>query len=183
MCGAAGESDAETSANSSVTAFCRGGSHEFEDEFEEANAFASSFLMPRASVLAAAPRAPSLPSLIRHKKHWAVSVAALNYRLHSLGLTSDWTYRTLCIQIAQEGFRVSEPESIPHEKSVVLEKVFAALRDDGVTKAAIADQLAIDPREINELTFGLMLNVLKGGGVGPAETARSGRAALRLVKR
>jgi Zn-dependent peptidase ImmA (M78 family)/DNA-binding XRE family transcriptional regulator len=149
----------------------------------EANAFASAFLMPRASVLATAPRAPSLPSLIRHKKQWAVSVAALNYRLHSLGLTSDWTYRTLCIQIAQEGFRVSEPESVPHEKSVVLEKVFAALRDDGLTKAAIAGQLAIDPREINELTFGLMLNVLKGGAAGHVETAQSGRPPLRLVKR
>jgi hypothetical protein len=134
------------------------------------------------SLLATAPRAPSLPSLIRHKKQWAVSVAALNYRLHLLGLTSDWTYRTLCIQIAQEGFRVSEPESIPHEKSLVLEKVFAALRDDGLTKAAIADQLAIDPREINELTFGLMLNVLKGGAPGHAERSRSERPSLRLVK-
>jgi Zn-dependent peptidase ImmA (M78 family) len=97
---------------------------------------------------------------------WAVSVAALSYRYHSLGLTSDWTYHTLCLQIAQEGVRVSEPESVPHEKSVVLEKVFAALRDDGLKKAAIAGQLAIDPREINELTFGLMLNVLKRGAAG-----------------
>lgn len=150
----------------------------------EANAFASALLMPRASVLASAPRAPSLPSLIRHKKQWAVSVAALNYRLHSLGLTSDWTYRTLCIQISQEGFRASEPESIPHEKSLILEKVFAALRDDGLTKAAIADQLAIDPREINELTFGLMLNVLKGGkATGDVEGSRARRASLRLVER
>ncbi|MEN5002960.1 helix-turn-helix domain-containing protein [Stenotrophomonas indicatrix] len=147
----------------------------------EANAFASAFLMPRASVLAMAPRAPTLSSLIRHKKHWAVSLAALNYRMHALGLTTDWTYRTLCIQLAQAGYRKSEPEGVPHEKSLVLEKVFGALREEGVSKADVAQQLAIFSDEINELTFGLMLNALQGGAPGMAEPAAR-RANLRLVK-
>src|SRR5690606_377713 len=103
----------------------------------EANAFASAFLMPRASVLAKAPRTATLQNLIKHKKHWAVSVAALNYRLHALNLTTDWTYRTLCIQIAEAGYRKKEPEGIQHEKSVVLEKVFSALRDEGVSKSDV----------------------------------------------
>ncbi len=148
----------------------------------EANAFASAFLMPRSSVLAMAPRAPSLPSLIKFKKHWSVSVAALNYRLHALGLTTDWTYRTLCIQIAQEGYRTTEPDCIPHEKSLVLEKVFASLREEGLTKASIAGELAIDPDEINELTFGLMLNVLKGRDISGLKSSKSGRPSLSLVK-
>ncbi|MGA4815846.1 hypothetical protein ACPA9J_14790 [Pseudomonas aeruginosa] len=45
---------------------------------------------------------------------------------------------------------------------MILEKIFAALRADGVGKAGVAGELAISPEEINELTFGLMLNVLKG---------------------
>jgi len=149
----------------------------------EANAFASAFLMPRASVLAKAPKAPTLQRLIAHKKYWAVSVAALNYRLHALGLTTDWTYRTLCIQLAEAGYRKNEPEGIQHEKSVVLEKVFSALRDEGVSKADVARQLAIPPEEINELTFGLMLNVLKGGRHA-IETTKNGmrKPSLRLVK-
>jgi Zn-dependent peptidase ImmA (M78 family)/DNA-binding XRE family transcriptional regulator len=147
----------------------------------EANAFASAFLMPRASVLAMAPKSATLSSLIRHKKHWLVSVAALNYRLHALGLTTDWTYRTLCIQLAQEGYRQSEPESINHEKSLVLEKVFSALREEELTKADVARQLSISPDEINELTFGLMLNVLNGGRPAGSQ-AKLGRAVLRLVK-
>lgn len=147
----------------------------------EANAFASAFLMPRASVLAMAPKSATLSSLIRHKKHWLVSVAALNYRLHALSLTTDWTYRTLCIQLAQAGYRQSEPESINHEKSVVLEKVFSALRQEGLSKADVAHQLSISPDEINELTFGLMLNVLKGGQAESKEAKPSG-ATLRLVK-
>lgn len=144
----------------------------------EANAFASAFLMPRASVLAKAPRSATIQSLIKFKKHWSVSVAALNYRLHTLGLITDWTYRTLCIQIAQEGYRTSEPESVPHEKSLILEKVFSALRQDGISKNNVAEQLAIPQEEINQLTFGLMLNLLKGGGASSA----GGRGGLRLVK-
>ncbi|WNZ85149.1 XRE family transcriptional regulator [Pseudomonas sp. P108] len=148
----------------------------------EANAFASAFLMPRASILAMAPRSVTLNSLIKFKKIWAVSVAALNYRLHSLGLATDWTYRTLCIQIAQEGYRVNEPAPINHERSVVLEKIFAALRAEGLTKSDVADQLAISPDEINELTFGLMLNVLRGKGEENSGGKTSSPAKLRLVK-
>lgn len=147
----------------------------------EANAFASAFLMPKSSVLANAPKSATLSSLIRHKKHWLVSVAALNYRLHALGLTTDWTYRTLCIQLAQAGYRVKEPESINHEKSIVLEKVFSALRQEGLSKISVASQVAISPEEINELTFGLMLNALKGGRRMDA-APKSSRADLRLVR-
>lgn len=129
----------------------------------EANAFASAFLMPRKSVLSNAPRAATLPALVLHKKYWNVSVAALNYRMHSLGMTSDWTYRTLCIQLGEKGYRKDEPEGSAHEKSVILEKVFSALRDDGISKQKVATDLHISTDEINSLTFGLMLNVLPGG--------------------
>lgn len=148
----------------------------------EANAFASAFLMPRASVLAMAPRSITIKSLIKYKKLWAVSVAALNYRLHSLGLSTEWAYRTLCIQIAQEGYRTEEPESVTHERSVVLEKIFAALRADGLGKANVAGELGISPDEINELTFGLMLNVLKGQSANRSDTSGKSSPHLRLVK-
>jgi Zn-dependent peptidase ImmA (M78 family)/transcriptional regulator with XRE-family HTH domain len=148
----------------------------------EANAFASAFLMPRASILSMAPRSVTLNSLIKFKKIWAVSVAALNYRLHSLGLSTDWTYRTLCIQISQEGYRSTEPAPIAHERSVVLEKIFSALRAEGMGKADVAGQLAISPDEINELTFGLMLNVLKGHGPEAPDRKKPSTAKLHLVK-
>jgi Zn-dependent peptidase ImmA (M78 family) len=59
----------------------------------EADAFASAFLMPRGSVAANAPRYPTLPVLIKLKKIWITSLAALNYRLHEVELTTDWQYR------------------------------------------------------------------------------------------
>lgn len=123
---------------------------------KDANTFASAFLMPTKSILATQLRFPTLDSLIRAKRHWAVSVAALNYRLHSLGLTTEWINRSLCIQIAQAGYRTAEPESVQRETSQVLEKVFTALREDGITKGEIARDLRVDPQEIDELTYGLL---------------------------
>lgn len=34
----------------------------------------------------------------------------------------------LCIQLAQAGYRLKEPESINHEKFILLEKVFSTPR-------------------------------------------------------
>jgi Zn-dependent peptidase ImmA (M78 family)/DNA-binding XRE family transcriptional regulator len=147
----------------------------------EANAFASAFLMPRRSILAHAPKLPTLPHLIAHKKYWTVSVAALNYRLHALSLTTDWVYRTLCIQISEAGYRSKEPASAPHETSQVLAKVFSALREEGISKNDIARHLLLDPTEIEQLTFGLMLS-----GVSnieqPINLKRSNSIRLRVVK-
>ncbi|MGK5033774.1 XRE family transcriptional regulator [Janthinobacterium sp. LB3P118] len=129
--------------------------HGLEAE-KEANAFASAFLMPAKSVLATGLRFPTLETLIRVKKHWAVSVAALNYRLRSVGLTTEWINRNLCIQIAQAGYRTSEPQSVPRETSQLLEKVFDVLRDEGVGRADIARDLHVTTYEIDELTYGLL---------------------------
>jgi Zn-dependent peptidase ImmA (M78 family) len=147
----------------------------------EADAFASAFLMPRGSVLAHAPRFATLEQLIRLKRIWTVSLSALTYRLHAVGLLSDWHYRGLCIEISQRGFRKSEPEEAPRENSQVLAKVFAALRAEGMTKGDIAAQLGIHPSEIDQLAFGLMLVSLTETAGDSA--ARGGKVVrLRLVK-
>ncbi len=126
----------------------------------EANAFASAFLMPRASVLANGPHMATVEQLVRHKRYWTVSVSALAYRLHDVGLVSDWHYRTLCIELAQRGYRKREPDEAPRETSQVLAKVFAALREEGITKADIATALRVHVDELNELVFGLALTSL-----------------------
>lgn len=158
----------------------RHGAPHGQEAEREANAFASAFLMPRRSVLANAPRAVTLKSLISHKKYWTVSAAALNYRLHSLELTTSWSYRTLCIQLSELG-RNKEPESAPFETSQVLSKVFTALRDEGITKFDVAKAINVTPEEIDELTFGLMLNLLQGGKAA-GDATKTSRANLRLVQ-
>jgi Zn-dependent peptidase ImmA (M78 family)/DNA-binding XRE family transcriptional regulator len=133
------------------------------DAEREADAFASAFLMPRGSVLANAPRFPTLPVMIRLKKIWITSLAALNYRLHELQLVSDWQYRGLCVQIAKNGYRTSEPEEAPRETSQVLGKVLAALHHDGISRSHLAKMLSVYPFELDELLFGLVMTGIEGG--------------------
>ena len=59
----------------------------------EANAFASSFLVPRADVIEVLPYVTSLKDIIRAKVRWGVSALALTFRLHKMGIITDWQYR------------------------------------------------------------------------------------------
>jgi Zn-dependent peptidase ImmA (M78 family)/DNA-binding XRE family transcriptional regulator len=143
----------------------------------EADAFASAFLMPRSSVLAYAPRFPSLKDLIKLKRTWTVSLAALNVRLYEVGMLSEWQYRTLCIQIAKHGYRINEPNEAPRETSQVLPKVFAALYKEGITRSQVARELCVPQSELEQLMFGLILTGIGGGG-RPSQARNKPRLTL-----
>ncbi|HEV3428323.1 MAG TPA: XRE family transcriptional regulator [Paraburkholderia sp.] len=128
------------------------------DMEREANAFASAFLMPKASVLARRTGIVTVGKLIQLKQNWGVSLAALAFRMNQLGLLSEWTYRNLCIEIAKNGYRTSEPNPMRHETSQVLRKVFDALRSDGISRSALARELCVSKEDIDNLTFGLALS-------------------------
>jgi len=139
---------------------------------EQANAFASAFLMPRSSILANVPRFVNLATLVKLKKIWQVSVAALAYRLHALGILTDWQYRMLYIQISRNKFRRQEPNPIPRETSLVLPKIFAALRQDGFSRSNVAKELCIPPSELEALMFGLTMAGIEGGGKSTATRSK-----------
>lgn len=127
------------------------------DAEREADAFGSAFLMPRGSVLAEAPRGAALDSLIRAKRTWNVAVTNLCYRMHALGLLTDWQYRSLFIEMSQKGYRKREPNEGPRETSQVFSKVFAALRQEGCSLLHVARELAVPVEELNKVIFGLVL--------------------------
>lgn len=157
----------------------RHGSPQGREAEHQANAFASAFLMPRASVLAHAPRMATLDHLIRLKKFWSVSVAALTYRLHTVGALSDWHYQSLYIDLSSRGYRKKEPDEGQRETSQILQKVFMALRDESISRGDIAAELCVPVEELDQLVFGLALTGLSGGGVG---NARKGKPpSLRVV--
>ncbi|NUV82752.1 ImmA/IrrE family metallo-endopeptidase [Streptomyces sp. CAI-155] len=137
----------------------------------QANAFASAFLMPRASVLGHMPSGAHVDQVIRGKRIWKVSAMALTYRLHDLGLLTDWQYRSTCAELSRLGYRSAEPESMgERETSQVLTKVFAALRTKGVKPSAVAAELGLTSEEMNKLLFGLTLTTVAGGGQQTAPT-------------
>ncbi len=153
----------------------RHGSPQGREAEREANAFASAFLMPKASVLAYAPRMATLGHLVKLKKFWNVSVAALTYRLHAVGVLSDWHYQSLYIEMSSRGYRKSEPDPSQRETSQMLQKVFAALRDESISKGDIATELSVSAEELDQLVFGLALTGLSGGGTKPLHKGESPR--------
>jgi Zn-dependent peptidase ImmA (M78 family)/DNA-binding XRE family transcriptional regulator len=148
-------------------------------EEREADAFASNLLMPESDVVAVAPRNPDLQSLVETKGRWRVSTAALNYRLHDLGFTTDWHYRELCKELSMIG-RDRELKPLPHERSQTLTKVFAAMRKEGTAPDAIADAICIYPQELASLTFGLA--VMAVPGQEPSESTQPARPNLYVVR-
>jgi Zn-dependent peptidase ImmA (M78 family) len=134
----------------------RHGAPQGRDAEQQADDFASALLMPRETVIASAPRVPSVENLIALKRMWGVSVIALVVRLHRLGLLTDWNYRQLCCDLSVRGYRKKEPDPMPRETSQVLDKVFAALREDGLGKADVAQALHIHAVDLEEFVFGLV---------------------------
>ena len=121
---------------------------------QEANAFASAFLMPRRSVSAEPVRSPSLKSIVMKKSIWRVSAAALTYRYHKLGIISTWNATSIYKQLAQRG-KNNEPNPIAHETSLLLDKVFQALSEEKFQLSELTNALNITLEEINNLTFHL----------------------------
>ena len=146
------------------------------DEEKQADQFASTFLMPKGDVHAASPQFPNLATLVTLKHRWKVSTAALNYRLHDLGLLSDWHYRSLCIEISRMG-RDRELNSLPREQSQMLGKVLGLLREDSTTREDIARELHLYQADVDAVLAGLVIGSVAGSG----ETVRQARPNLRLA--
>lgn len=130
----------------------------------EADRFASAFLMPSDDVLSRVRYVNDLESLVRAKKRWGVSVAALNYRLHKLRVVSDWQNRSLNIEISSRGYRRSEPDGLPPETSALWPQVFISLWRDRVTRENIAAELNVPSSELDTILFRLTGQNSDGGG-------------------
>ena len=127
-----------------------------EDDAErQANQFASAFLMPEADIKFSISQVYSSSQIIRAKGRWKVSAMALAMRLNQTKILSDWTYRSIVIELGQQGYRTGEPLGTDRETSTLLAKVFSALWSKGLTKRDIANDLNLPWEEIESLVFGL----------------------------
>ncbi len=158
----------------------RHGSPGGKEPEREANAFASAFLMPKASVIAHAPRFATVPQLEKLKRIWGVSVAALNFRLHTVGMTTDWHYYNLCVEISKLGLRTREDRGMKREGSQVLQKMLKALSDEGVSRSQIAAELRIGRDDLEAMMFGLVMTGVDGGR-NPRTTPVGPGGKLKLV--
>lgn len=146
----------------------------------EANAFASEFLMPEDSVRSNRPPYWSIPVLIERKKIWNVSVSALAYRAHHLGMISEWNFKSLNIEMRRRGYKEREPEGSVREQSKVLELILSRLREINMSLKFAANQMALPENELRGLIYGLAKVSIEG--MPEAERGAPAGAHLRVVK-
>ena len=148
----------------------------------EANAFASAFLMPKRSVFASAQKCFFLQQIIDKKQIWGVSASALAYRLRKVGILSEFHYTQIYIQMSKMNMRTNEPEPMLREKSQALTKIMAALKEKGILPAHIAEDLNINENDLSDLLFGLA-PMLRYNGSSTTKPQRSATSTiLKLVK-
>lgn len=146
---------------------------------EQANAFASSFLMPRIGLIRQASNRLTIDDVFKLKRYWRVSATAMVKRLHQLGLINDWQYRGWMVDLSERGFRKSEPDGLQVERSAFIPAILKIAREDGLRVAKIADTLGIPRAEIESLLMGFAISSIDGDGVGASLS--SDRAALRAL--
>jgi Zn-dependent peptidase ImmA (M78 family)/DNA-binding XRE family transcriptional regulator len=134
----------------------------------EADRFASAFLMPADDVLSRIRYVADLGSLIAAKSRWGVSVAALNYRLHKLGVVSEWQNRSLNVELSSLGYRRWEPEGLPPETSALWPQIFSALWRERISRDHVAAALALPTAELDAILLRLT-GAVAGDPVRPAQ--------------
>ena len=128
---------------------------------QEANYFASAFLMPRDS-FSGELLSNSLDYYLLLKRRWNLSIQAMIYRSHELNLINEYQYSYLWKQINKKGWRKQEPEddSLSVEKPTLFKESIDMLLNHNVkSKKLICQEIALNHMEI-ELLANLPKNYL-----------------------
>jgi Zn-dependent peptidase ImmA (M78 family)/transcriptional regulator with XRE-family HTH domain len=79
---------------------------------EEAQKFGAEFLLPEDAMKREISRSSTLTDIAALKPRWGVSIQALVYRAHDLGIINARQYRYMFEQISRLGWRKCEPENL-----------------------------------------------------------------------
>ncbi|WP_329106779.1 ImmA/IrrE family metallo-endopeptidase [Micromonospora sp. NBC_01699] len=110
----------------------------------EAMAFASEFLAPSAVLRDELPARLDFDRLHELKRRWGISLKALIYRGHEVGVYRDHTYRRGMSLLAQWGY--PEPGDLgPREQPSLLGKAVELLDRQRVSSGSLATQTGLPP--------------------------------------
>lgn len=129
---------------------------------EQANQFASAFLLPRGAFFREFPKSVRInwDELISMKIRWRVSLQAIIRRAYDLGIISAVAYRNANIYIGRRGWKTDEPgeKDIPAEYPEIVPNCFEMLNNQGISPDDIAHCLHITLFILEK--FGLSLSNL-----------------------
>lgn len=116
----------------------------------QAHDFAAEFLMPREEIAAELPRRLDWARLFQAKRRWGVSLKALVYRAHKLGVLGESAYRAGMVTLARWGD--PEPGDLgPRETPVLLTKAIEMLAETGVDLEMIAKDTGLAADTVQEI--------------------------------
>jgi Zn-dependent peptidase ImmA (M78 family) len=147
-------------------------------EERAADAFASEFLIPSASLVEYLRHNPSFRELLTVRTQFKVSAMALAYAAHQAGRMTDWAYRQTCIELSQHGFRTAEPGGMPsYEMSRVFTQILGSAGNSTVNARMIATDLDVPVSDVHAMTFGAELRAAEDTEVANVSaTDRESRA-------
>jgi Zn-dependent peptidase ImmA (M78 family)/DNA-binding XRE family transcriptional regulator len=108
---------------------------------EEANRFASAFLLPRGSFVHECPKRLVWAHFLELKERWKVSLAALVRRAKDLKMISDDTYRRAYYQLNVRGWRLNEPNEPNVELPQLIPQSLKLLATKGILLDAVAQEV------------------------------------------
>jgi Zn-dependent peptidase ImmA (M78 family)/DNA-binding XRE family transcriptional regulator len=117
---------------------------------DDANLFASEFLMPKETIKQDLIPPITLSSILKLKPKWGVSLAALIYRAFDLALITERQYHYLFEQLSIKGWRKIEPKEVevptesPKAFNKMLELTYSDIND-------YALDMKIDPLKLRFL--------------------------------
>lgn len=122
-----------------------------DEKEEEANLFASEFLLPRATCISdfANMKLRDLPNL---KNKWMVSKAFIIHRAKELGCINDNTSKYYYITLGRNGEKKQETGYVPIDRPTMIGKMIGLhINSLGYSMEEMSDILGICPEEISEL--------------------------------
>ncbi|HKS46384.1 MAG TPA: XRE family transcriptional regulator [Amycolatopsis sp.] len=123
-----------------------------KDQEKQANAFAAELLMPATLVRTDLSGGQlGIPRLLELKKQWNVSMWALLRRAHTLGILSDWRYRSLAVEMSTLGYRTNEPDELPPDTPAAVEAAIAWHLRHGRTIDDLAARAGLHVQEFTRL--------------------------------
>lgn len=107
---------------------------EFKERESQANKFAGAFLLPKDSFGNDISHYPTkLDYYVHLKSKWNVSIQAMVYRTHQLGIINTSQYQYLMRQISKRGWRFNEPGDKPYTMGkTLLQEAVELLFSEGV---------------------------------------------------
>lgn len=119
---------------------------------DEANNFASAFLMPAEQFRLECPRSHSLEAFLQIKPRWGVSVQAMVRRGRDLGILTQWHYESMFRLMASRGWRAgAEAGQLPREDSAIHFQALNQLLDAGLGIDDICRLVGISKAHLQEL--------------------------------